>query len=90
MGENIFSCARCGKCFLESELEWEKVGDVNDQSIPFCKSCFGIMRNIRRIEDLFAFAKELNAKWKIDAPHSSEYLKGYISALEIVLALLNR
>ena len=44
--------------------------------------------NIKRIEDLLLFDRELLERWRKDCPNTAEYLEGHISALEIVLALI--
>lgn len=86
MGELTYPCAECGRTFFERDMKYKGDGEGND--LPYCLKCFGKYDNLNRIRDLLSFARGLNAKWEADCPHSSEYLKGYISALEIVLALL--
>lgn len=88
MGELTYPCAECGGTYFEYDMKYK--GDGLGHDLPYCKKCYGRYEDIRRIADLHSFAKELLIKWEVDAPHSSEYLKGYISAMEIVLALLKR
>jgi DNA-directed RNA polymerase subunit RPC12/RpoP len=86
MGELTYPCARCGGSFFESMMKYR--GDGEGHDIPYCPKCYRRYENMSRIRDLHSFAKELLTKWEVDAPKSSEYLKGYINAMEIVLALL--
>jgi hypothetical protein len=86
MGEPTYLCNKCGRGYLESSLKWKTELDGN--KYPYCAECYIKINSLRRIEELHVFAKGLIEKWEVDAPHSSEYLKGYISAMEIVLALL--
>lgn len=92
MGELTYPCAGCGATFFERDMKWISEYDDKDankgQSIPYCLMCWEKEMNILRIRELLIFARGLLVKWERDCPNSAEYLKGYISALEIVLALL--
>ena len=51
-GENIFSCAECGKSYYESDLIWKRTHEGRREKLPFCAKC------IRKVEIRLIYSKD--------------------------------